>query len=900
VVTLGVLGPLQVDGTPAPLSHRDRVVLAALAVTPGGVVAAESLADALWGASLPPSAAKVVQGAILRIRRLLGRSAVESVPGGYRLTVVGDDLDSSRFDRLAERGRALAAVGEPSRAVVALEQALGLWRGPAFDELDGWLPGREEARRLDEQRLVLEEEWLEVGLGCGRAHELIGPAQRLATQCPHRERRWQLLATALYGAGRQAEALEVLRRAGTALREEHGLDPSPAMADLERAVLHQDPSLPVGSRGVPGGTGGCPYPGMAAFDVEDADMFFGREAEKATCMGRLAAHPVLVVVGPSGSGKSSLVRAGVVPALARSGRRMVVVTPGADPLATLDVALGSSPVGAGLVVDQLEELFIRDHDHDLIERFLDRVAGRAIHGPVVITVRADHLGGLAASSELTHLADRGIHLLTPMAEPDIRRAIQEPARHAGLLLEPGLVDLLLRDVLGEPAALPHLSHALAETWDRREGDVLTVEGYLASGGIRGAVAQSAELLFESLDPAGRETLRSLLLRLVTPSLTGDPVSTRVPARILRASDGGSEVLDQLVRARLVTTDEDTVAIAHESLALAWPRLRSWLDDDVDGRRSLGHLQVAADGWASTRRPEEELYRGGRLQTALEWKERSHPFLSRDEEDFLDASVLGESAQERHARDQLRGQIQQNRRLRRLLTAVATFLVLALVAGGVAIVSGQRLQASERDARDAGIAARDAEAQARAARVGTAALLEPRADTSLLVARQAVALADTSQTSVDLLRALDAEQGLLSIRDLKLGSNIGAQTVMSPDHRRLMSWQEDGIHLVDTATGEELPAGHLLASGQLQAALFPAGFTDAGRTVVISRPAGVAAGGPAREIVRFSAETGQQVGAPETVSGATSDDFWTVDRIRISPDGQHLLSMSGASVRVWNR
>ena len=207
-----------------------------------------------------------------------------------------------------------------------------------------------------------------------------------------------------------------------------------------------------------------------------------------------------------------------------------------------------------------------------------------------------------------------------MGEEDLRAAIEGPARQAGLLLEPGLVDLLVREVEGEPGALPLLSHALRQTWERREGRTLTVDGYRAGGGIRGAVAQSAEEVYEGLSPERRPLLRDILLRLVTPSADGEAIRLRVPRRNLAIDADREQLIEQLVAARLVTSDGDTFGLAHEALVRAWPRLSAWLDDDVEGQRIFGHLVAAAETWDQMGRPDSELYRGVRLTQALDWRD----------------------------------------------------------------------------------------------------------------------------------------------------------------------------------------------------------------------------------------------------------------------------------------
>ena len=193
--------------------------------------------------------------------------------------------------------------------------------------------------------------------------------------------------------------------------------------------------------------------------------------------------------------------------------------------------------------------------------------------------------------------------------PELRRVILEPADRVGLLVEPGLVDVLLRDVGDRPGALPLLSHALRQTWVNREGDVLTVDGYAETGGIAGAVAQTADSVYAELDDAHRQALRSLLLRLVSITPDGAPVGTRL-ATGPRTEQGLLMVIERLASNRLVTVEDGSVALSHESIAQAWPRLRGWLDDDVRGRRVLDHLKVAAAGWAATGRPAVGALLGG--------------------------------------------------------------------------------------------------------------------------------------------------------------------------------------------------------------------------------------------------------------------------------------------------
>jgi DNA-binding SARP family transcriptional activator len=316
-------------------------------------VSAERLADALWGETPPPSWPKVVQGCVVRLRKSLGARAIATTQRGYRLDLPGDEVDAQRFVRLVGRGRELLALGEPERAAHVVGEALALWRGPALAELEGWDPGRVEAERLEELRRDAEELRVDAALRVGRHRELLVEAQAMVAAAPLRERRWALLALAQYQNGRQGEALRTLHRARTVLVTDLGLDPGPDLVALEAAILRQDPSL-VAEAALPEPSATCPYLGLVPYGVGDADGFFGRDADVTACLRRLAATGVLAVVGPSGSGKSSLVRAGVAAALERDGRRVVVVAPGAHPCDALTVLPAARPAPV-LVVDQCEE-----------------------------------------------------------------------------------------------------------------------------------------------------------------------------------------------------------------------------------------------------------------------------------------------------------------------------------------------------------------------------------------------------------------------------------------------------------------------------------------------------------------------------------------------------------------
>ncbi|HSJ20485.1 MAG TPA: BTAD domain-containing putative transcriptional regulator [Nocardioidaceae bacterium] len=742
---IAVLGPLLVNGGAHGLAPRDRVVLETLAIRPKDVVTAEQIAEALWPETPPATWSKVVQGSVVRLRKVLGTGVIETVDHGYRLTVPRSDLDSLEFERLVSRAREQLTLGEPERATYTLDAALGLWRGRPLADLEEWEPGRREAERLEELRRDAEELRLEAALGTGRHREVLTEARKCVEDAPLRERRWELLALAQYRSGRQADALRTLHQVKNVLLNELGLDPGPDLVALEQAILRQESSLLADTAPVePSVT--CPYLGLVPYDVADTEAFFGRDADIAACLGRLADSGVLAVVGPSGSGKSSLVRAGLAAAVRRDGRRVVVITPGPHPMDAL-TAVPSTGSPVVLVVDQCEEAVSLCEDHDEQTRFFAALTTHAETAPLVIALRADRFGDLAAHADFARLVEKGLYLLNPMSTESLRSAIEGPAKQAGLRLEPGLVELLVREVEGEPGALPHLSHALRQTWERREGSVLTLEGYQATGGIRNAVAQSAEDLYDDMTAEQRAMLRDLMLRLVSPSPEGEAVRSRIPRRLLSVDAEHDRLMEQLVSARLVTSDDGVVELAHEALARAWPRLRGWLDEDTEGQLILRHLAVAADTWDGMGRPDSELYRGTRLAQALEWRAASQPDLTPTERAFLDEGKRLAEKEEQTAAQQARYQARVNRRLRGLLAGAAFLLIVGLVAGTLAVRQANR--------------ADEAATAADARRVAAQSQLTDRIDRSLQLAVAAHAVESSAESRAGLLAALARSPQLTS-------------------------------------------------------------------------------------------------------------------------------------------
>lgn len=760
-------------------------------------MAADVLADALWPGDPPATWPKVVQGCISRLRRSIGNDAIATNPSGYLLHLERVQVDVDEFEDLVARGQEFAREGSPERAAALLERGLALWRGRPYPELEEWSPGRLETARLSELRLSAQEELLAARLEAGHHLEVAAEGMVLVGEEPWRERRWAILALAQYRSGRQADALSSIRAARRRLGQQLGLDPGSDLVELERAILGQDPSL-AADHEVRQASSMCPWLGLASYGADDRETFFGRDADVDACLARLEESRLLVLAGPSGSGKSSLMNAGLAPALRVSGHAIVTFTPGPDPSSSMAAARAGASGDPVLCVDQFEEVFSGRADSVETRAWLGELAEYATgHAAVILTVRADFLPELALQPDFARLAERGLHLVAPLEGAALREAVKGPARVAGIRLEHGLVDLLMRDAEHQPGALPLLSHALAETWERREGTLMTVEGYRASGGISGAVASSADRLHESLSDDGRAQLRWLMLRMGSLADHGEPVRTPVPREVAATHPERARVLDLLVRSRLVTTDQGSFDLAHESLIRAWPRLRGWLEEDRAGQRLWRHLATASAEWVALGRPDSELYSGVRLEAALEWA--AHPAASPtpQEQEFLDASRERADAERAELTRQARHQRHQNRRLRGLLASAASMLVLALVATFLAIDQSRTVTAERDSASEARSLAQHESLVAR-----SLGLLSSKRAVAALLAVEAHRARPGALAESALLGTFTAAAGFLGYTPVPFDT-IQGDTV--PGTTKAVVARGTRMHVVDLASGRLGPA-----------------------------------------------------------------------------------------------
>ncbi len=466
-----------------------------------------------------------------------------------------------------------------------------------------------------------------------------------------------------------------------------------------------------------------PYKGLRSFAETDALDFHGRDVLVDDLLRAIGAHPVVAVVGPSGSGKSSVVRAGLIPALRAGGlgSKDWLVTdmfPGSYPFEELEAALMRVAVERPpecidelisdergllrvtkqilpaddsrllLVIDQFEELFSAVGAEETRRLFLDSLVTIATDERsrmrVVLTMRADFFDRPLEYPEFGDLISAGLVTVSPPTEEGLAQAIAAPARAVGVDLEPGLVGEIIRDVADQPGALPLLQYALTELFNRRQGNVLTLDAYRSTGGVAGALGRRAEELYEGLSPEGKQVARQVFLRLVAvDELSGD-TRRRVRQAELKSLAVDQAALDTVLRQfgsfRLLSYDRDpvtrgpTVEVAHEALLREWDRLAGWIDAEREYLLVQRRIGATAREWADSGGDPGFLLRGGRLDQAERWAQSTDIAPSREESELLDASLELRDSEARTAK----------RRRRVLIGLLAGGLSVAIVLAALAL------------------------------------------------------------------------------------------------------------------------------------------------------------------------------------------------------------------------
>ena len=671
--------------------------------------------------------------------------------------------------------------------------------------------------------------------------------------------------------------------------------------------------------------GEAPFKGLEFFDVEDSDLFFGRETLTAKLWKRLQEAKFLsIIIGASGSGKSSLVRAGLVPVIKKRNAdwHVHIITPTSHPLEALAIELtrDSESVTAAatlvddlskdprslhfflsrraqidngshtlLVIDQFEELFTLCRDEFEREAFIDNLLTALSPSPLtplpqgegkltlIITLRADFYAYLAQYPELRDAVAQQQEYIGPMTAEELRSAIEEPARRGHWEFEPGLVDLILRDVGDEPGALPLLSHALLETWKRRAGHMLTLKGYADAGGVHGAIAHTAETLYQTFTLDEQAIMRNILLRLTEFGEGTEDTRRRASFDELMSqakdADEVRAVLNRLAEARLVTLGQDSAEVAHEALIREWPQLREWLSQDREGIILHRRLTEASQEWELLERDADTLYRGARLAQANEWSALNPNALNAQERVFLEASNM-QSKREEQEREQQRErelaaakelaetQRQSASRLQtrnRIITTVASVaVILALLAGRLGLRAENKKQLAI--SRELALASLDN--------------LDVDPELSILLALEAFSSADTREAQEALHQAVQTSRVQFTLPGLALG------VAYSPDGTRLAIGGEGPVQVLDAETGQEL--------------LKFEGNANVDWPIIFSPDGTRLATGDDKKLVKvWDAATGKEL---LSLSGHSD---W-VHSIAFSPDGTRIATGSGdKTAKVWD-
>ncbi|NOL39596.1 hypothetical protein HPO96_04990 [Kribbella sandramycini] len=648
----------------------------------------------------------------------------------------------------------------------------------------------------------------------------------------------------------------------------------------------------------PDGSERAPYAGLAAFQVGDADRFFGREDLVADLLTRVRNHRFVGVFGASGSGKSSVLRAGLMAHLTRDDRPVVVFTPGPHPIeecavqlaallnvpsTTLLAEFATSPKNLHLrirqamadrdddadlvlVVDQFEEVFTLCADPDerawLITALTTAASVPTSQTRVVLGVRADFYGHCGRYAELVDALRDAQVLVGPMTSEELRRAITEPAALAGRRVETALVTELVAAAANHPGVLPLVSHVLLETWRRRRGTTLTLAGYEAAGGLRTALARTAETIYTGLAADQQASTKHILLRLCALDDTGAATKRRISRR--EVDDGApntSTVLDRLAQARLITLDRDGVELTHEALIGHWPRLHDWLTENRDGLRIHRQLTDAAQTWNALERDPGALYRGTRLALAGEWagQDGHRSQLNPAEQDFLDASTAAEATE--------RQTVARRQRQFRYLTLCLTVLLLVATAVGVVAID---------QGRDAVRQSQDAISRQLAAQALT--LVESRPGNAMLLGVEAFRTSPTTEARGALL-SLSAHQTYQT--ELIGHKDPISELAFSPDGNTLATASRDqSVVLWDTQ--QRTRRATLTAHATWLRAVE---FSPDGRVL--------ATGGDDKNVVLWDVATAAPLA---TLTGHTA----SVKAVAFSPDARRVATAgSDQTIRLWD-
>jgi WD40 repeat protein/basic membrane lipoprotein Med (substrate-binding protein (PBP1-ABC) superfamily)/DNA-binding SARP family transcriptional activator len=866
---------VEVDGQPVAIPSRQaQSLFAYLALHNGLVHRREKLAGLLWPDASDENARAYLRHGLWQIRK-----ALESAGAVWQDVLTIDEIQVAFQERehiLLDTAKILEPKISGDGSTADLIDRVQLFKGellPGF--YDEWvILCREQVNAAYHQKMSLLLERLEKAR---KWDDLLYWSERWIAfgQVPEPAFRGLMIAHA--ARGDQAALSAAFQRCQKAFEEDLGLSPPPDLQEMLQGLIRgksltpdeaAEPDLQLAER-FPPATGASPYKGLTYFDTADAELFFGRERLTERLVHHLKQSHFLALVGASGCGKSSVARAGVIPVLAPCGWQVDVMTPTDHPLQALanalhleqgfiqaarsnSAALGEqlwrrakTATGCLLVIDQFEELFSLCQDEQERKAFVDNLlaasSSGADHAALMIILRADFYIHCGQYPALRQVLSSQQEYIGPMNAEELRSAIEEPARNGGWQFEPGLVDLILREVRHEVGALPLLSHALLETWQRRSGHWMTLKGYAEAGGVHSAIARTADLVFNrQLTAQQQETARNIFLRLsdYDEEFTGIRRRAEISEFELEGGSGGqvTQVLELLSAARLITISEHFIELAHEALIREWPLLQQWLTEDRERVDQLHRLAEAAHRWDGLGRDPGELYRGARLAQVLEWTQQNSGLLnhlefefvtaSRDEEQRLQCEKEEqrqrelEAAQRLAASEKQRAEesVRSNRRLRTFAVGISLIFIVTFIAAWVAVEQRNRSNRSihlahSRELISAAIVQQE---------------LNPQL--SILLALEAIKESQLAQAPVSTRMESALHQAVRASKQkmlLKTPASFISTASFSRDGRVIAAGSLQGtIYLLDDRTGEIIQTlkGH-------QAAVFWTSFHPHGRWLV---------------------------------------------------------------------
>ena len=597
-----------------------------------------------------------------------------------------------------------------------------------------------------------------------------------------------------------------------------------------------------------------PFRGLESFRPENSEFFFGRETLTKKLVEKIQSHPFLAVIGASGSGKSSLVMAGLIPSL---GSEYVIFRPGTNPLEALETAQGKSLI----VVDQFEELFTLTRDESTRKDFIDRLLDESTRARIILTLRSDFLGEVGAYRTLSGEIQNHLEIIPPMDMDKLRHAMEGQAGVVGLRFEADLSQQILDDVAGEPGAMPLLQHALWVLWNRRHGRNLRASEYRAFGGVKQAIASTAEAVYARCSEFECERLRDIFLRLTRLDESSGGRDTRhlVLLRDLIPADTDPNatilLVKQLADARLVVVSDDKVEVAHEALIRHWERLRTWLNDDRDNLRLREGVTNDARRWENAAREESLLnHRGPRLELALAMSKKLRYRLNPVEQAYLN-ECASLKARDIKAKETLR---------RRIMVGLAMVLVLV----GIVIYQTQETKQQTRISRSRELAFQ------------SAALRDTNFPLSTLLGIEAYKTLDTAQSLGVLLNNIQASDHFRQY--LSVHTTPVHCVAFSPVGKILASGSEDGT-IILWELGESSPS--VKHSIKQTSAVLSLAFSPDGKIL--------ASGNKDHTIILFDVSSGNEI---LKLNGHTN----AVESVVFSADGKILASAGmDNAIYLWD-